>query len=72
MKKWYQIRMEVRENRLKGFIDERQIFDADTTGKKLNLRFGEIEYCKPLGLATYRTQGEVKNLTIKPLPPEAK
>lgn len=72
MKKWYRFRVEVRDNRLKGFVDDKQIFDADTTDKKLNLRFGEIEYCKPLGLATYRTQGEVKNLTIKPLAPEAK
>jgi hypothetical protein len=71
-KKWYNIRMEVRENSLKGFVDMRQIFDVDTTDKKLNLRFGEIEYCKPLGLATYRTHGEIKNLTIKRLAPEAK
>ncbi|MEI6654970.1 MAG: DUF1080 domain-containing protein [Verrucomicrobiota bacterium] len=72
MKKWYRFRMEVRENRLRGFVDDKEIFDTDTTGKKLNLRFGEIEYCKPLGLATYRTQSEVKNLLIKPLAPVAK
>ena len=72
MKKWYRFRMQVRDNRLKGFVDDKEIFDADTTDKKLSLRFGEIEYCKPLGLATFRTQGEIKNLTIKPLAPEAK
>jgi hypothetical protein len=72
MKKWYRFRVEVRENRLKGFVDDKEIFDADTTDKKLSLRFGEIEYCKPLGLATFRTHGEIKNLTIKPLPPAAR
>ena len=72
MKKWYRFRMQVRENRLRGFIDDRQIFDADTTGKNLGLRFGEVEFCKPLGLASYRTQGEIKNLRINKLAPDPK
>jgi len=66
--KWYRFRLQVRENRLTGFIDDKQIFDADTEGKKISLRFGDIEFCRPLGFATYATVGEVKNLKIAKLP----
>lgn len=66
--KWYRFRLQVRENRLTGFIDDKQIFDADTEGKKISLRFGDIEFCRPLGFATYSTVGEVKNLKIAKLP----
>lgn len=66
--KWYRFRLQVRENRLTGFIDDKQIFDADTEGKKITMRFGDIEFCRPLGFASYTTVGEVKNLKIAQLP----
>lgn len=66
--KWYSFRLQVRENRLTGFIDNKQIFDADTEGKKITMRFGDIEFCRPLGFASYTTVGEVKNLKIAKLP----
>lgn len=66
--KWYRFRLQVRENRLTGFIDDKQIFDADTEGKKITMRFGDIEFCRPLGFASYATVGEVKNLRITRLP----
>lgn len=66
--RWYAFRLQVRENRLTGFIDDKQIFDADTEGKKITMRFGDIEFCRPLGFASYGTVGEVKNLKIARLP----
>ena len=66
--KWYRFKLKVRENRLTGFIDDKQIFDADTEGKKLTLRFGDVEFCRPLGFATYNTVGEIKNLKVAKLP----
>ena len=66
--KWYTFRLQVRENRLTGFIDDKQLFDADTEGKKITMRFGDVEFCRPLGFATYSTVGEVKNLKITKLP----
>jgi hypothetical protein len=66
--KWYRFRLQVRENRLTGFIDDKQIFDADTEGKKITMRFGDIEFCRPLGFASYSTVGEIKNLKVARLP----
>jgi len=68
---WYRFRLQVRENRLTGFIDDKQIFDADTEGKKITMRFGDVEFCRPLGFASYSTIGEVKDLKIAPLAPLA-
>jgi hypothetical protein len=66
--RWYRFRLEVRENRLRAWIDDKQVFDVDTTGKAITMRFGDIEFCEPLGLASYATVGEVRNLVIKKLP----
>jgi hypothetical protein len=67
--RWYRFRLEVRENSLKGWIDDKPVFDASTEGKKISMRFGDIELCQPFGLATYLTEGQVKNLQIKKLAP---
>lgn len=66
--KWYRFRLQVRDDRLTGFVEDKQIFDANTEGKKITMRFGDIEFCRPLGLATYSTVGEIKNLKIAKLP----
>ncbi|MGI8602315.1 MAG: DUF1080 domain-containing protein [Verrucomicrobiales bacterium] len=69
--RWYKIRLEVRENALRGWIDEKIVFDVSTEEKRISMRFGDIELCQPLGLATYLSEGEIKGLQIKPLPPAA-
>jgi len=66
---WYRFRLQVRDNRLTGFLDDKQLFDADTEGKKITMRFGDIEFCRPLGFASYGTVGEIKDLSIKKLAP---
>lgn len=64
---WYKIRLEVRKNRLKAFLDDKEIVDIDTTDRKLGLRFGDIEKCAPLGLSTWQTTAELKGLRWRPL-----
>ncbi len=63
--KWYKIRLEVSSKRLVGHIDSHDCFDVSIEDKKISLRFGDIEYCKPFGFATYLTKGEIRNLQIK-------
>jgi hypothetical protein len=67
--RWYKFRLEVRENALKGWIDDKVVFDVSTEDRKISMRFGDIELCQPLGLASYLTEGQVRNLKIKKLPP---
>ncbi len=75
---WYQVRMVVRKNRLQGWIrknrlqeewiEEEQVFDADTTDQDLSLRSGAIEDGAPLSLTTYTTRGEVRGIRWRRLP----
>ena len=64
---WYKIRVEVRKDRLKAWVDKKELVDVDTKGRKLGLRFGDIERCVPLGLATYQTTSEVRNFRWRKL-----
>jgi hypothetical protein len=60
--RWYRIRMEVGEERLQAWIDDRQVVDAHTEDQKLTLREGPIEACAPFGLATWATSAEVRGV----------
>jgi hypothetical protein len=60
--RWYRIRVEVGEECLQAWIDDRQVVDAHTEGQKLSLRVGPIEDCAPLGLATWLTRAEVRGM----------
>jgi hypothetical protein len=64
---WYKIRLEVRKDSLKAWIDERELVDVVTKDRKLGLRFGDIEKCAPLGLATWQTTAELRKLQWRKL-----
>lgn len=60
--RWYRIRVEVGEERLQAWIDDRQVVDAETDEQTLSLREGPIEDCAPFGLATWLTSAEVRGV----------
>jgi hypothetical protein len=65
--KWYKLRLLVSENRFQGFVGEKQIVNVGIKDRKIGMRFGEIEESVPLGLSTFRTTAEYKNITIRHL-----
>jgi hypothetical protein len=65
--RWYRIRVEVGNERLQAWIDDRQVVDVDTEGRRLSLREGPIEYCAPWGLATWMTSAEVRGVRWRKL-----
>lgn len=65
--RWYKIRVEVRQERLQVWIDDRQVVDAHTEGQKLSLRDGPIEECAPFGLATWLTSAELRGMKWRKL-----
>jgi hypothetical protein len=67
--KWYKIRLVVRDNHISAWLDDSQIVDADTTGKKISVRF-EVERSKPFGFCTYATTARIRKARIRSLPPE--
>jgi hypothetical protein len=60
--RWYRIRVQVENERLQAWIDDKQVVDAHTEEQKLSLRPGPIEDCAPFGLATWMTSAELRGV----------
>jgi hypothetical protein len=65
--RWYRLRLEVRENDLRAWINDLPMVNVSIKGRQLSLRSGDIERCTPLGFATWRTQAEIRNVRIERL-----
>lgn len=65
--RWYRIRLAVAATNLSVWIDDERLINVDTTGKDISLRAGEIELSKPLGIATWSTTAELRNLRWRKL-----
>lgn len=65
--KWYAIRVEVRKGLLQVWVNGVPVVHVLTKGRMLGLRTG-IEPCAPFGLASYATEGRIRNLVVKRLP----
>ena len=62
--KWYKFRVQVREDRIRCWIDDKQVIDQDIKGKKIHTR-SEVDPSRPMGLATYETKAAIKNFKYK-------
>jgi hypothetical protein len=60
---WYKIKLRVTPDHLQAWIDDKQIVSADIKGVKISLR-DEIEPSKPLGLTTFQTAAEFRNIQL--------
>ena len=65
--KWYNLRLLVTDNRFQAFVGEKKIVNVGIKGRKIGMRFGEIEESVPLGLSTFRTTAEYRNIKIRHL-----
>jgi hypothetical protein len=65
--RWYKIRVRVTKERLEAWIDDEQMVDLELEGKRIAMRPGEIESSKPLGIATYRTRGAIRDIRLRKL-----
>jgi hypothetical protein len=66
--KWYPIRLRVTDQRITAWIDGKETVDADVRDRGLSTRL-EVEWSKPFGIATWQTQGEIRKIRIRELPP---
>jgi hypothetical protein len=70
--RWYRIRLRVTETKIEAWIEQKKVVDVVTTGRKISLRFGEIEASKPFGLAAFDTSAAFRDLKIREVEPGAK
>ena len=64
-KQWYDIRLLVTDAELKVLIDGETVIDVEVAGRKVAMRVGEIEMSAPLGITTYGTTGEFKDMVLR-------
>ena len=65
--RWYRIRVRVTPGKLEAWIDGEQVVDFETTGRKLDLRFGDIHHSLPLGIAAYETRAALRHIQLRRL-----
>ena len=63
--RWYRIRLRVTENKIEAWIEQKKVVNLTTTGRKLSLRFGDIELSKPLGIASWDTGAALREIKIR-------
>lgn len=63
--KWYKIRVRVTPEKIMTWIDDEQVIDVGIKGRKVSMRFGDIDLSIPLGIATWQTSASVKNIQVR-------
>ena len=62
--RWYRIKIRVSKEKIQAWIDDDKMVDLETKGKKITIR-GECESSKPFGVATWRTEGAVRDIRVR-------
>lgn len=65
--RWYKVRIEVRPEDLRAWVEGRLVVNATIKGKKVGLRPGFIDHCLPFGFASYGTTGKIRRVVIEAL-----
>ncbi|MEX2580123.1 MAG: family 16 glycoside hydrolase [Verrucomicrobiales bacterium] len=66
--KWYKIRVKVTDDRLQAWIDDDEMVDLALEGRKISLYPGDIELSVPIGIASYQTRAQYRDLVWRNLP----
>ena len=61
---WYKVKLRVTPKEIHVWVDDKEIINLDTEGKKLGLRPGPIESYAPLSFTTYQTTASIKNVKV--------
>jgi len=63
-RRWYQVAVDVTPTHIKGLIDGDVVAEAALAGREVDVRI-EMVPCRPLGLASWRTVSDVRNITLE-------
>ncbi len=65
--RWYRVRLEVRPEDLRAWVEGRPVVNASIKGRKVSLRPGFIDHCLPLGFATWNTEARIRSVRVERL-----
>ena len=68
--RWYRISVRVTPQKIETWIDDSKLVDLKTRERKIGMRFGEIEESVPLGIATWITSAEIRDIRIRSIAPK--
>jgi hypothetical protein len=69
-KKWFAIRVRVTDEKLEAWLDDDQMVDLALKDRKISLLPGDIELSAPLGIASYQTRAQYRNVVWESLESE--
>jgi hypothetical protein len=64
--RWYTVRIRVTPDKIQAWLDDRQIIDQALKDNKISVRI-EVEPSKPLGIATWKTTGALRDIKVRRL-----
>jgi len=64
--RWYFIQLRVTREKIEAWIDDEQVIELETAGRHIDVRW-EMEKCRPLGIATWRTTGAIRYFHMVPI-----
>lgn len=65
--RWYRVKVRVTAGRIVATIDDEVVVDADINGKAISVR-NEVLPSRPLGICTFQTAAEIRNVRLTRLP----
>jgi hypothetical protein len=63
-RRWYRVHLRVTESKIEAWIDEEQVVDLATAGRKLTVSW-EMEPPLPFGVATWYTTGALRDMRVR-------
>jgi hypothetical protein len=67
--RWYRFRLAVTLQRIQAWIEDRRVIDILIQGRSVRLRSAEMEQSAPLGFLSYNTEGAIRNVAYRLVPP---
>ena len=64
--RWYRVRVRVTTKKIEAWLDDQNIVDVVTTGRKISIR-PEVELSQPLGVASWMTGAAIRNIKLRRL-----
>lgn len=65
--RWYTVRVRVKPGALECLLDGEPLVEQNIEGRRISVR-DEVAISQPLGIATYATTGEIRDIRWRPLP----
>lgn len=65
--RWFRIRLRVTERKIEAWIEQKKVVDLVTTGRHIDVRFGEIMLSRPFGICAWDCSAAYRAIKIRPI-----